>query len=175
MFRNPGMVRSLPASHHTRKMIEEANPLVDPRFLFALPGTNLRPSDVHASFGLRDVKRAELSRAHRIKRYGQFYRQLDPIRYYLPPLSDTHVAFCLPVFTKWDNLEVVKRVLTEMGAEIRPIIGGNLLHQPPFQAYGDAKAYPNAEWLHKRGVYVGLHAGVTPKMITRLTDRLNTL
>jgi dTDP-4-amino-4,6-dideoxygalactose transaminase len=176
MFRNHGMSRSLPKTHYTRRDIEEMNPEVDPMFLFALPGTNLRPSDVHAAFGLRDCRRAELSRAHRVEIYGQFRRSLDPFRYRLPPSSDTHVAFCLPIFTMWDNLAEVKAALGKLGCETRPIIGGCLPGlQPPFKSYGPPENYPNALWLHKRGTYVGLHGGVTPKMVKELTATLNNL
>lgn len=175
MFRNHGMVRSLPKDHPVRRAIEKDHPKVDPQFLFALGGTNLRPSDVHASFGLRDCRRAEESRTHRVEIYQQFHSQLDPELYYLPPLSDTHVGFCLPVFTKRENLFEVKSALADMGCETRPIIGSNLLHQPPFQGYGKPEDFPNAEWVHQHGTYVGLHEKVTPRMIGWLTDTLNGL
>jgi CDP-6-deoxy-D-xylo-4-hexulose-3-dehydrase len=175
MFRNHGMVRSLPKDNLRRILIESAYCEVDPQFLFALPGTNLRPSDVHAAFGLKDCQRAEQSRAHRVEIYDLFYRQLDLVRYRLPALSDTHVAFCLPIFTMWDNLAEVKAALAKLGCETRPIIGSNLLHQPPFKGYGNPEDYPNAEWVHKRGCYIGLHSGVTPEMVKELTATLNNL
>lgn len=175
MFRNHGMVRSLPADHPMRTSIQEANPKVDPQFLFALGGTNLRPSDVHAAFGLCDLKRAEGARAHRIETYEQFHHELDKGLYYLPPLTDTHVGFCLPVFTRRDNLSEVKVALKGIGCEVRPIIGANLLYQPPFKGYGDPKAFHNAEWVHNHGTYVGLHSKVTPSMVRRLTDTLNDI
>lgn len=175
MFRNHGMARSLPKDHPVRRAIEKDHPKVDPQFLFALGGTNLRPSDVHASFGLRDCRRAESSRAHRVEIYRRFHSQLDPELYYLPPLSDTHVGFCLPIFTKRDNLFEVKSALMDMGCETRPIIGSNLLHQPPFQGYGKPEDFPNAEWVHQHGTYVGLHEKVAPRMIKWLTDTLNSL
>lgn len=176
MFRNHGMARSLHADHWRRRQIEADHPGVDPLFLFALKGTNLRPSDVHAAFGLRDCRRAEMSRVHRVEMYKLFQDHLDPVRYYLPPPSDTHVAFCLPIFTKGDNLTEVKRALRKMGCETRPIIGGCLPGlQPAFAEYGPPEAFPNALWVHNRGCYIGLHQGVTKDMVMELTDTLNTL
>jgi CDP-6-deoxy-D-xylo-4-hexulose-3-dehydrase len=175
MFRNHGMARSLPVDHPLRRATEAANPNVDPQFLFALGGTNLRPSDVHAAFGLRDIKRADSARAHRIETYTQFHNELDKELYYLPPLTDTHVGFCLPVFTFRDNLPEVKSALRSIGCEVRPIIGGNLLFQPPFERYGEPEEFPNALWVHTHGTYVGLHSKVTPDMVRRLTDTLNDI
>lgn len=175
MFRNHGLSRSLPVGHPVRAATEAANPTVDPEFLFALGGTNLRPTDVHAVFGLRDFQRIPQARAHRNAIYWAFYEQLDQSHYYLPPLCETHVGFCLPIFTRRDNLREINAALVTAGIQRRPIIGGNLLAQPPFQTYGRPQDFPNAQWIHERGAYVGLHAQVTLEMVGELTTLLNGL
>jgi CDP-6-deoxy-D-xylo-4-hexulose-3-dehydrase len=175
MFRNHGMIRSLAPDNPYRVKIEKENSDIDPQFLFALPGTNLRPSDVHAMFGLRDFKRIEKNRANRIKIYKRFYNNLDFTKYYLPEKTITHVPFCLPVFRTDNNLKSVKKLLSSNGIETRPIIGSNLLRQIPFKKYGNAVDFKNAEWIHNHGVYVGVHDGVNDKMIDNLTGLLNDL
>lgn len=173
MFRNHGMSRSLPVGHLLRKTAEDTHPDIDPSFLFAVMGTNLRPTDVHAVFGLRDFKRVGSARNHRDRIYRLFHEKLDPSLYYLPPLSRTHVGFCLPIFTERGNLREIKAGLNARGVETRPIIGGNLLRQPVFQQYGRPQDFPNAEWIHQHGCYVGLHQDVTEQMVVDLTNLLN--
>lgn len=175
LLRNHGLVRSLAPDHPLRLKIQNENPDVDPQFLFALAGTNLRPTDVHAMFGLADFKRIPESIDHRKATYRLFQQLLDPGRYYLPQRTDSHVGFCLPIFTRWDNLAQVNAALTAAGIERRPIIGANLLYQPPFRAYGTPADFPNAEWIHRHGTYVGLHSEVTPVMVLELTTLLNDL
>lgn len=183
MLRNHGLTRSLPTNHLVRRAIELDNPKVDPAFLFALNGTNLRPTDVHAMFGLQDIKRVDRYRVNRCARYTQFREGLNG-NYYLPPPSESHVGFCLPIFLKGRNgcnpvmggIEMIKRELREAGIEVRPIIGGCLPGiQPPFKQYGPATKYPNALWVHEQGAYVGLHDQVTEEMVDGLVDLLNGL
>lgn len=177
MFRNHGMTRSLPPQHPTRLHIEDMHPEVDPQFLFGVPGTNLRPSDVHAMFGLADMKRAQTSRDQRVEIYGLYSALLDRSRYYLPPAQRSHVPFCIPIFVRDPTkLAPLKAALTEAGIENRPMVGSHLGYQPALkQLFDMPSAYPNAEWIHRHACYVGLHGKVTPWMVRRLTDRLNTL
>lgn len=175
MLRNHGMIRSLPSEHPLRREEESANPTIDPRFLFSLAGSNFRPSDVHAIFGLMDLQRADQMLAHRKNIYWLFASLLDKYKYYIPDPTVYHAPFCLPIFRKNEDLQDVKEVLEEERIESRPIIGSNLLRQPAFKRFGCPEDFPNAEWIHFHGCYVGLHHGVTESMVERLTDALNIL
>lgn len=174
MFRNHGLSRSLTPSDPIRSTVEAANPDIDPSFLFALGGTNLRPTDVHAMFGLQDFKRIEQSRNHREEIYTEFACQMDDDKYFVPR-HPQHSAFCLPIFRRDGKMNEVKAALKENKIENRPIIGGNLLRQPPFRKYGRPQDFPNSEWIHLNGCYVGLHCNVSSKMIIRLSDILNEI
>lgn len=176
MFRNHGMTRSLPVNDPLRLQYEKDNPNVDPRFLFAVAGTNFRSSDVHAAFGLKDFERIHDGYQHRKEIYQLFHTLLDKDKYYLPKITDSHVAFCLPIFTRSSKTDAdeMKDMVESFGAETRPIIGGCLPgFQPPFKDYGRPEDFPNALWVHERGFYVGLHHKVTEEMVEDLV--LNTL
>lgn len=175
MFRNHGMSRSLGKNDPIRVKAESENPKVDPNFLFALNGTNLRPTDVHAMFGLRDFKRIEKSKLMRGVLYHDFYYGLDKTKYYLPKPSKEHCAFCFPVFSYRQNINDIKSKLEDFGVETRPIIGGNLLYQPPFKKYGKPEDFPNSQWLHGHGCYFGLNGDVTPSNLKKVIDVLNAL
>jgi dTDP-4-amino-4,6-dideoxygalactose transaminase len=150
------------------------NKEVDPAFLFALGGTNMRPTDIHAMFGLQDFKRIDRSKKHRKEIYELFVRLMDHDKYYVPQ-DDLHVAFCFPILRRDEKIAEVKLALTKMGCESRPIIGSNLLYQPPFKKYGDPQSLPNAEWVHRHGCYCGVHLDVTKEMVEELTQTLNNI
>jgi CDP-6-deoxy-D-xylo-4-hexulose-3-dehydrase len=189
MFRNHGLIRSLGPHNPTAYKYAEMDWSIDPQFCFAVPGTNMRATDVHAMFGLRDFERIEKSQAHRDSIYAYYHKRMMSTKcvilslpegdnwyiqdkYYMPPYQASHSGFCLPIFTKGDNLAAIKTKLTNRGIECRPLIGSNLLRQPALRGYGKPEDFPNAEWIHKHGCYVGLHSGVTPSMVEDLIDIL---
>ena len=70
---------------------------------------------------------------------------------------------------------MIKKYLEEEKIEYRPIISGNLLRHTCYKQYADYKQFKNAEYLHKNGLYVGLHSGVKEQQILKLVDFLNQL
>jgi dTDP-4-amino-4,6-dideoxygalactose transaminase len=142
-----------------------------------MAGTNLRPTDVHAMFGLQDFKRLERYRQHRRDLQHAWREGLNG-QYYLPPPPEHHAAFCLPILSDQVPMKTVKRELNERGIQTRPIIGGHLGYQPAFKAFFEqpiADKYPNAEWIHRHGCYIGAHQGVTTEMVYEVTDLLNSV
>ena len=176
MFRNHGLSRSLAADHPVRVKTEADNPAVDPQFLFALCGTNMRPTDVHAAFGIRDFKRAPRDISHRTDIYRRFHGRLDRSQYFLPPLQENQCGFCFCIFRRDDRIKDVKAKLVAGGLEVRPIIGGHLGYQPPFRSHvADPALFHNAEWVHRHGAYVGLHSGVSTGDVDHLIDILHNI
>jgi len=72
-------------------------------------------------------------------------------------------------------IDKIKGFAEELGIETRPIVGGNLLRQTIFQEYGDYKDYPNAEWFHKYGIYVGLYKKMNKRILMKFRDRIDQL
>lgn len=192
LFRNHGLIRSLGPHNPTAYEYAMRDPSIDPQFCFAVPGTNLRPTDVHAMFGLRDFERIDESLEHRNRIYAHYHRRMTSDRwavlelpsgkqwgmkdrYYMPPLTPSHSGFCLPIFTRGDNLAAIKDALKKRGIECRPLIGANLLRQPALKGYGNPADFPNAEWIHTHATYCGLHSGVTTDMVDDLVDLLISL
>lgn len=171
MFRNQGMARSLTDTDMLRKLNEE-NYLVDPKFLFAVPGTNYRPTDLNAVFGLCDLARADEAEQHRTELYLRFRDGMDHTAYFNPPFQVSQTHFCLPIFYSGSKVDKIKERLNSEGIETRPIVGGNLLRQPCLKHLGKWTDFPNAEFIHRSGFYIGLHKGVTIKMIDWLCDVL---
>ncbi len=179
MLRNHGMVRSLPKNDGFRLEIQSFNPTVDPEFLFANKGTNLRPTDLNAMFGLIDFERAATNKQRRIDLYMRYYSNLRRDIYYLPPRwgrCDDYVPFCLPIFTQDGSIEKVKAKLRSLGVECRPLVGSNLLIQPCFSEYRrstEKYGIPNAQWVHSNAAYVGIPHDLTLEKIDWLVGVLN--
>jgi CDP-6-deoxy-D-xylo-4-hexulose-3-dehydrase len=172
MWRNHGMSRSLPSKLAIRQNFEASDLTIDPTFLFAVPGHNMRPSEINAMFGLIDFERMEETRVRRNTLYKRFWHKMGFSKHFLvPPLRDQDNAYCLPAFTLNWFCEGEKKLLRERGIEVRPIVGGNLTRQPAFKRAGvKPEDFPNAEWVHRRGFYVGLHHHVTEKQIDELAS-----
>ncbi|MEK6883865.1 MAG: DegT/DnrJ/EryC1/StrS family aminotransferase, partial [Nanoarchaeota archaeon] len=73
LLRNHGLIRSLEPNNKLRVKIEKQNPTIDREFLFAVKGTNLRSTDIHAVWGLCDFKRIDKYKKHRKDIYKYYY------------------------------------------------------------------------------------------------------
>lgn len=179
MIRNHGMTRSLSENNLTRSKFEQANPSIDPQFLFAEVGNNFRNTEINALFGSLDFRRREEYAKTRRDLYTFFLQELNE-QFYAPDiLSDDcyHVPFCLPIVCNdRDCLPGLKQRLKDAQIEYRPIVGGHLPSQPIYQ-----KTVPriaevdttNSRTLHNRGLYVGLHNKVSFSDIKRLCSVIN--
>jgi len=188
MNRAHGMVRNLaPYNIDPRWINLYRNKEVDPQFDFFSLGNNFRNTDIAAYIGLLDFKRIDKYINRRIELYKLFHFGLCPFRYYLPPLmggrrgvpffQKKDVPFCLPVIAsrcfKINVIDKARKACEKLGVETRPIISGNLLRQTPYKKYGNSEEFPNAEFLHQNGFYVGLYPNLKEKQIIRLTNELN--
>jgi CDP-6-deoxy-D-xylo-4-hexulose-3-dehydrase len=158
-----------------------SNPDVDPSFDFASLGNNFRNTDIGAFMGLLDFQRVQEYIKQRKYLYSIFEDGLDHGKFLLPISSDdlrTHVGFCLPIIARLRNSKLIeksKQFCRDTGIEYRPIISGNLLRQTVYRKYGDFKDFPNAEYLHQYGFYVGLYPKLDAEMIRELVDYLNEI
>lgn len=177
MLRNHGLTRSLDKHSDMRQDIEVKYSNIDNQFLFANLGTNLRPTDCHAVWGLQDIKRADKYKNHRKKIYNYFTNRIkQTLNYWLPKYDhdyQEHIGFCLPIFSKFEPIERIKNELNGHGIMTRPIIGGCITLQPPFEKYHNEKEFKNGLWVHHHGCYVGLLNNLTFKDIDKLVEILN--
>jgi CDP-6-deoxy-D-xylo-4-hexulose-3-dehydrase len=171
MFRNHGMTRSVIDNQ------KYLNPDVDSRFDFYSLGNNFRNSEIHALIGLIDLGKAQEHIRKRVYLYESYYESLSA-DYILPSEFENrqHVAFALPIIIKdKTKKENAIKYCHSNGIETRPIISGNLLRQTCYKKFDDYKNYPNSEFLHQNGFYVGLHAKLKEEDIEKLVSNLNNL
>lgn len=169
MMRNHGLTRGMPAKYR--------NPEADPLFDFHLLGTNARSSDLQAYMGSLVFDRSVAFIPERVRLARVFYGALDHNRFddvnhfwRRIPLMALPIIPHGTVRTGEDNH---KALLARLGIVSRPVVGGNLLRHTAFKAYGDARRFPIAQWVHDHGVYIGLHEEVTEEMVLELARALN--
>ena len=154
-----------------RAQIEQANPGIDPRYLFVNLGYNVRPMEIQAAFGVEQLSRLGVMNAHRkdnVRRLRDAFCRhalwrdqlhfpvassgLEPCWFGFPFLIAESVRFDNRAFT---------RLLLDRGIDTRPIVSGNMALQPAMRLLPvDLSLAPfcGAQRIHDRGVYIGCHA-----------------
>ena len=170
--RNHGMLRSLGSEAQKRYK----NDLVDSKFDFPVIGNNFRPNEISAYGLLLDLKR--IKRCFKLRSEipeGFYYGGTSKIRHYA-----RDYMFALPIVVREKEdadylIKKIKGLVEDLGIECRPIVGGNLLRQTIFQKYGNYKDFPNSEWFHNYGIYIGLYKDMPRKILKKLQRELDKL
>jgi len=140
-----------------------ARPDLDPRFHFALPGYNLRPTEIAAAFGLVQLGRLPGFAAARRANHGDWCRRMAasglPVRVFPEPPGTVHGGFAFPLLLPGAPPRCeVQAALTARGIATRPISGGNLARQPAAARVPGLVAagpLPVADAVHDRGLVTG--------------------
>ncbi|RIL04503.1 MAG: CDP-4-keto-6-deoxy-D-glucose-3-dehydrase [Proteobacteria bacterium] len=182
MLRSHGMTREIGADAERRRW-SDAHPDLTPDFIFALPGFNVRSTEINAVIGRSQLRRLDANNARRRENLALFLKLLDPAKYF----TEFHVegscnyAFTL-VLRKPDErlLSRVVAALREHGVEFRRGTsgGGNQLRQPYLQDLvdrADLARFPRVDHIHFFGFYIGNYPDLEPDRIRWLCDMLNGL
>lgn len=150
---------------------------VDPRYAFVNWGLNVRPTEIQAGFGIRQLEKLDAFDATRKRHYERFQRFVAGTRgmLSLPVVSPKAVAsgFALPIMVSPDapfKREQITAYLEGKGIETRPIVAGNLARQPVAALFPEfaKREFPGADQVHERGFYVGLSPLQTDANMERL-------
>jgi len=175
MFRSHGMTRE--ASLETQK--KYAKPDVNPLFTFAVPGYNMRSTELNAVLGLEQIKRLDDNINTRCNNLVTWVSNLDPELYYVNFLMDGSSNYALPLILNYNNknMKLVCSILESEGVEYRlgTAGGGNQARQPYLERYEYSVVgkMNNTNYIHDYGLYIGNHPELTKKQIINLCGRLN--
>lgn len=170
MIRNHGMYRHL----ESERQHKYKNPDVDSQFDFYCIGNNFRNTDIHAFIGLLDFERKEKYIKHRTEIYKTFYSNVNKDKYYVLPYINGNIMMSLPIICNDKiSLEKLKLYCKCNNIEYRPIISGNLLRQTAYKKYCNDQIHTNVNIIHERGLYIGLHSGVSKKQIIKFCKDIN--
>jgi CDP-6-deoxy-D-xylo-4-hexulose-3-dehydrase len=182
MLRGHGLVRELDSESRKREFRDE-HPDLNPEFIFALPGYNLRGTEIQAVIGRSQLKRLEANIRHRTENLLLFLDNLNPDVYQTDFAVEGSSNYALTLVLREANHALCQRVASALkthGIEFRRGLsgGGNQLRQPYLRRLVEPECwrrYPRVEHVHFYGFYLGNYPGLERDKILRLCDWLNRL
>jgi len=177
MFRSHGMTRE--ASKETQE--KYASPDINPLFTFAVPGYNMRSSEINAVLGLEQIKRLDLNIDARQRNFDTWIKHLDSEQYFTGFAGAGNSNFALPLILTEGSTkkDAMCAILEEEKVEYRlgTAGGGNQTRQPYLKNYEHriAEELRNSNYIHDYGLYIGNHTDLSEQQIKNLCVRLNNV
>jgi CDP-4-dehydro-6-deoxyglucose reductase, E1 len=182
MLRSHGMVREC-QSVDLRESYSQRHPDLSPDFIFALPGYNLRSTEINAVIGRSQLKRLDGNNRLRTENLQLFLKNLDPEKYRTDFAVEGSCNYALTLVLKHPDPALCANVMDALrrhGVEFRRGLsgGGNQLRQPYLKKLlgeGEFEKYPAVNHVHFYGFYIGNYPELEPKKILKLCSILNDL
>ena len=182
MLRSHGMVRES-TSVSTKQSYYERFPDLNPDFIFAFPGYNVRPTEINAVLGRSQLKRLDENNKVRARNLDLFLSNLDPSKYQTDFATEGSCNYAFTLILRHPDPVLRDRVeqsLRQCHVEFRRGTsgGGNQLRQPYLKkALGniDLRPFPVIEHVHFYGYYIGNYPTLETEKILTLCSILNDL
>ncbi len=182
MLRSHGMVREA-KSIELKDSYRERHPDLNPDFIFAFPGYNVRSTEINAVIGLSQLKRLDENNKLRTENLRLFLDNLDPDKYQTDFAVEGSCNYAFTLVLKHPHpvlCEKVMSTLRQHGVEFRRGTsgGGNQLRQPyAKKLLGETEfaKYPTVDHVHFYGFYIGNYPGLEREKILKLCGFLNAL
>ncbi|MBF0125548.1 MAG: DegT/DnrJ/EryC1/StrS family aminotransferase [Magnetococcales bacterium] len=177
ILRSHGWTRNL---QHPERYTEKY-PDIDPRFLFVNVGFNLRPTEPQAAMGAVQLPKLAGLVANRRRCAAQLQASLAPFNELFSCQQETvggyHSWFGFPIVvnsTAPFSAAHLRRFLAQSGIETRPIICGNIAHQPGLQLYPHrlVGTLDCATHVMKNGLAIASHHAVDEGGVAYMVERI---
>jgi CDP-6-deoxy-D-xylo-4-hexulose-3-dehydrase len=180
MLRSHGMVRESNSPELRDRYLRDF-PDLNPDFIFALPGYNVRPTEIAAVIGRSQLKRLDDNNRRRARNFDVFLKNLDPRHYFTEFATAGSCNYAFTLVLRHADDELCRRVMETLrreGVEFRrgTAGGGNQLRQPylrPLVGPDEAVKYPNVDHIHFYGFYIGNYPELEEQQIRWLCQTLN--
>lgn len=151
---------------HSKLEVEAKFPDIDPRFMFVNTGFNLRPTEINAAFGIRQIDK--LDNFNRVRRkiaesWNDSFAELIERKEFRPMRTTAGTEstwFGYPIVCKSQTVRnELRDHLEKCGVETRPVICGNLARQPAFKLipHRISGTLHGADEIMDRGLFWGSH------------------
>lgn len=180
LFRSHGMTRE--ASDSLKWFYEFHYPELNPLFTFAVPGFNMRSTEINAKLGLLQMNKLDRVVTKRSDNLKLWLSLLDSDKFYTDFDIEGNSNFALPLLlspkTKF-KIKEVQKILREERVEFRmgTAGGGNQARQPYLRDtyYRTQGELTHADFIHFYGLYVGNHEELTEDQIRDLVSKINKI
>jgi CDP-6-deoxy-D-xylo-4-hexulose-3-dehydrase len=180
MFRGHGLVREA-SSQKIRKQYQRDYPELNPEFIFAFPGYNVRNTELGAILGRKQLNRLDGNNKIRQRNLSYFLEQLDQSKFRTDYEIDGSCNYAFPLVLQHPDIGMRDRIessLNRAGIEFRrgSAGGGNQLRQPyltPLYGEREWENYPETEHIHNFGWYIGNYPDLNIKKLNQICEVLN--
>lgn len=181
LYRSHGLIRES-TDEALKTSIRKKYPDVNPEFLFALPGYNMRSTEINAVIGLNQLTRLDKNNARRTENFSLFLNHLDPGKYFTDFSIQGSVNYAFVVLLQEASREKYLKLTELLRAENvefrRGTVGGNMARQPfvrqRMPAF-DPTSLINAERIHFYSLYTGNYPTLDKYKILKLCNLLNQI
>ena len=182
MFRSHGMAREMKNEESRQKYIQE-NSELNPQFIFAFPGFNMRNNEIGAVLGRNQLKRLDQNNEKRRHNFKYFLNHLDSKNFKTDLLLEGSCNYALNLVLQKADPGFCERVMQTLGdhqVEFRrgSSGGGNQLRQPYLKGIipdDEYQKYKVVEHIHFYGFYIGNYPDLEKTKIKQLCDILNSV
>lgn len=182
MLRSHGMVREA-SDPAVRASYQEANPELNPDFIFAFPAYNTRNTEIGGIMGRSQLKRLDQVVKRRIENLHRFLKQIDSSRYRTDFRLEGSSNYAFNLILKKPDDDLAQRLMQKMrecGVEFRrgSAGGGNQIRQPYLKGIvpdGHHREFPETEHVHFYGFYIGNFPDLTNDEVDEICAILNAV
>jgi CDP-6-deoxy-D-xylo-4-hexulose-3-dehydrase len=182
MLRGHGLVRELDSDSRKRDYADEYADL-NPEFIFAVSGYNMRGTEINAILGRSQLPRLDENIRCRTENLHVFLNHLDPAMFQTDFAVEGSSNYAFTLILKRPDDDLCRRVMATLrsqGVEFRrgTAGGGNQTRQPYLGrvlGHDEWRNYPRADHVHFYGFYIGNYPTLEREQITQLCQVLNRL
>jgi CDP-6-deoxy-D-xylo-4-hexulose-3-dehydrase len=182
MLRSHGMVREA-SDPAVRASYQEANPELNPDFIFAFPAYNTRNTELGGIMGRSQLKRLDQIVKRRTENLHRFLKQIDSSRYRTDFRLEGSSNYAFNLILKKPDDDLAQRLMQKMrecGVEFRrgSAGGGNQIRQPYLKGVvpdGHHREFPETEHVHFYGFYIGNFPDLTNEEVDEICVILNAV
>jgi CDP-6-deoxy-D-xylo-4-hexulose-3-dehydrase len=182
MLRSHGLVRELDSDSRKKEYADEY-PDLNPEFIFAHAGYNVRSTEINAVIGRSQLRRLDDGIRRRTENLRLFLRNLDGRLYRTDFAIEGSSNYAFTLVLREPDAELCERVMAALrdnGVEFRRGTsgGGNQVRQPYLRCRlgnDEWRKYPCADHVHFYGFYIGNYPSLERERVLWLCDLLNGL
>ena len=180
MLRSHGLVREINDNSLKKSYFKKYKDL-NPQFIFALPGFNVRNNELGAILGINQLKRLNFNVKKRNQNHTYFLKKINKSKFYTEFDLSGSSNYAFNLIMKEKDINFANRLmknLTKNKIEFRRggVGGGNQLRQPYLKTIlkkNEAQKYPVTEHIHFFGFYIGNYPELNKKSIDFICKIIN--
>lgn len=182
MLRSHGMVREVNDAA-VRSSYQQANPDLNPDFIFAFPAYNTRNTEIGGIMGRSQLKRLDSNIRRRTENLHRFLRKIDPKKYRTDFKLEGSSNYAFNLVLQKPDEGFVQRLMSKMrdsGIEFRrgSAGGGNQIRQPYLKGIVPENyhmQFPEVEHIHFYGFYIGNFPDLRDEEVDEICAILNSV